>query len=158
MNINWELTIAGISAIFAGISILFSVYSFFAFKKLNKRVLEQQIEINGLVIIKENDYYQEQNKAEIRAYKTGSKSSYQLIVTNSGKATAENVCLEIIIDKGLRRNFWDIDEIFPMNILSGHSGKVSYSRGMDFPSKFAIRVTWDDKFKKGNVKDIEIVS
>lgn len=157
MNINWELIIAGGSAIFAGISILFSVYSFFAFKKLNKRVLEQQIEINSLVIIKENDYYQEQNKAEIRAYKTGSKSNYQLIVTNSGKATAENVCLEII-DKGLRGNFWDIDEIFPMNILSGHSGKVHYSRGMDFPSKFAIRVTWDDKFKKGNVKDIEIVS
>ncbi|WP_227689447.1 hypothetical protein [Klebsiella quasipneumoniae] len=37
MEINWELTIAAISAIFAGLSISFSMYSFFSFKRLNKR-------------------------------------------------------------------------------------------------------------------------
>lgn len=158
MNINWELTIAGISAIFAGFSVAFSLYSFFSFKKLNKKILEQQIEINNLLIIKENEIYSEQNKAELRAYKTGSKSNYQLVVTNSGKATAENVTLEILIDRQYLGSFWNIHEIFPMDILSGHSGKISYSRGMDFPSKFKIRLTWDDQFKVGNFKDIEIVS
>lgn len=158
MNINWELTVAGVSALFAGISIVFSIYSFFSFKRLNKRVLEQQIEVNNLLIIKENDYYKGQNKAVMRAYKTGSNSSYQLILTNSGKATAENVHLEILIDQKYRGYFADIDEIFPMNIVSGHSGKLSYSRCVSFPRKFALRITWDDQFQKGNSIDIEIVS
>lgn len=158
MDINWELTIAAISAIFAGLSIGFSIYSFFSFKKLNKKVLEQQLEINRLLITKEQDYSNEQNKAEIRAYKTGSKSNYQLILTNVGKANAENVYLEILIDSKYRGHFWDIDDIFPMNIVPGHSGKLSYSRGMDFPSKFTVRIAWDDQFKKQNSKDIEIVS
>lgn len=158
MDINWEITIAGISAIFAGISIVFSIYSFFSFKKLNKKILEQQVEINSLLITKEKDHSDEQNKAEIRVYKTGSNSSYQLIVTNSGKATAENVYLEILIEKKYRGYFGDIDEIFPMNIVSGHSGKLSYSRCMDFPRKFTLRITWDDQFQKSNSRDIEIVS
>lgn len=158
MNINWEITIAGISAIFAGISIIFSIYSFFSFKKLNKKILEQQVEINSLLITKEKEHSNEQNKAEIRAYKTGAKGNYQLIITNTGKATAENVYLEILIGSAYRGCFWDIDEIFPMNIVSGHSGKLSYSRGMDFPSKFTVRITWDDQFAKRNSKDIEIVS
>ncbi len=158
MSINWELTIAALSAIFAGISIAFSMYSFFSFKKLNKKILEQQVEINNLLIIKETEHSNEQSKAEIRAYKTGAKGNYQLIITNTGKVTAENVYLEILIDSAYRGCFWDIDEIFPMNIVAGHSGKLSYSRGMDFPSKFTVRVTWDDHFKKENSKDIEIVS
>lgn len=158
MDINWEITIAGISAIFAGISIAFSIYSFFSFKKLNKKILEQQVEINSLLITKEKDYSNEQNKADIRAYKIGAKGNYQVIITNAGKATAENVYLEVLIDSAYIGCFWDIDEIFPMNIVSGHSGKLSYSRGMDFPSKFTVRITWDDHFKKQNSKDIEIVS
>ncbi|EPJ2960956.1 hypothetical protein JX829_001333 [Acinetobacter baumannii] len=158
MEINWELTISAISAIFAGLSISFSMYSFFSFKRLNKKVLEQQLEINRLLITKEQEYSNEQNRADIRAYRTGSKGNYQLILTNVGKATAENVYLEILIDSMYRGHFWDIDEIFPMNIVSGHSGKLSYSRGMDFPSKFTVRIIWDDQFKKQNSKDIEIVS
>lgn len=158
MNINWELTIATFSAIFAGISILFSIYSFFSFRNLNKKVLEQQIEINNLLIVKEKDNSNEQNKADLRVYKTGAKGNYQLIITNSGKATAENVDLEVLIDSKYQGCFWNIVDIFPMNIVSGHSSKVSYSRGMDFPRKFTARVTWDDQFKKGNTKDIEIVS
>jgi len=158
MDINWELTIATISAIFAGLSIGFSIYSFFSFKRLNKTVLEQQLEINSLLLTKEKEYSNEQNKAEIRAYKTGFKGNYQLILTNVGKATAENVYLEILIENRYLGNFWDINEIFPMNIVPGHSGKLSYSRGMDFPSKFTVRISWDDLFKKQNSKDIEIVS
>ncbi|MBF6822336.1 hypothetical protein HN294_19860, partial [Acinetobacter baumannii] len=73
MEINWELTIAAISAIFAGLSISFSMYSFFSFKRLNKKVLEQQLEINRLLITKEQEYSNEQNRADIRAYRTGSK-------------------------------------------------------------------------------------
>lgn len=158
MNINLELTIASLSALFAGISIAFSIYSFFTFRSLNKKVLEQQVEINKLLIIKEKDNSNERNKADIRAYKIGSNGNYQLIITNSGKAIAENVCLEILIDCVYRGCFWDIDEIFPMNIVSGHSGKISYSRGMDFPSKFKVRIVWDDPFQQRNSKDIEIVS
>ncbi len=70
-----------------------------------------------------------------------------MILTNVGKANAENVYLEILIDSKYRGHFWDIDDIFPMNIVPGHSGKLSYSRGMDFPSKFTVRITWDDQFK-----------
>ncbi|WP_313390907.1 hypothetical protein [Acinetobacter sp.] len=158
MDINWELTISAISAIIAGLSIGFSVYSFFSFKKLNKKVLEQQLEINHLLITKEQKYSNEQNKADFRAYTIGSKANYQLILTNVGKATAENVYLEILIDSKYRGHFWNIDNIFPMNIVSGHSGKLSYSRGMDFPSKFTVRISWDDQLKKQNSKDIEIVS
>lgn len=112
MEINWELTIAAISAIFAGLSISFSMYSFFSFKRLNKKVLEQQLEINRLLITKEQEYSNEQNRADIRAYRTGSKGNYQLILTNVGKATAENVYLEILIDSMYRGHFWDIDEIW----------------------------------------------
>lgn len=61
MDINWELTIATISAIFAGLSIGFSIYSFFSFKRLNKTVLEQQLEINSLLLTKEKEYSNEQN-------------------------------------------------------------------------------------------------
>lgn len=49
--------------------------------------------------------------------------------------------------------------------LSLPEGKTADSRpaqvnalGMDFPSKFTVRISWDDQFKKQNSKDIEIVS
>lgn len=96
---------------------------FFFLKNLNKKVLEQQLEINNLLIVKEKEHSNEQNKAEMRAYKIGSKGNYQLIITNSGKATAENVYLEILIDSVYRGCFWILMKFFPMNTASGHSEK-----------------------------------
>ncbi|MDM1269301.1 hypothetical protein HXZ61_03535 [Acinetobacter indicus] len=158
MQINWELTIAGLSAIFSAISIGFAMYSFFSFRSLNRKVIEQQIKINDLILNKEVEHIKENNRAELRAYMTSSSKSHYLVVTNTGKATAENVNLDILVDKKFQNYFCNIDEIFPMNLNSGHSGKIICSRSFDFPSKFTIKLTWDDQFKKNNVQNIDIVS
>lgn len=157
MNINWELTIAVISTLFAGISIVFSMYSFFSFRKLNKKIIEQQIEINTLLLNKETENINEKNKAEFRAYTTKSSKSNHLIITNVGKAIAENTHLEILIEPSYSNYFYNIDEIFPINLSPHHSSKVMYSSSLDFPSKFTIKLTWDDQYKKNNQQNIEVV-
>ena len=150
-NLNWELILAALAVAISG-------YSFFSSKKLNNEIAKQQLQINELLLAKEKEYLNEQNKAEFRAYKTGDRNDYTLIITNQGKADAKNVCLEILINEEYKNNFWDIEQIFPMNISAGHTGKIRYTRGMQFPSKFIAKITWDDEHGKNKIKEIEIVA
>ena len=45
-----------------------------------------------------------------------------------------------------------------MNISAGHTGKIRYTRVMQFPSKFKAKINWDDEHGKNKIKEIEIVA
>jgi len=45
-----------------------------------------------------------------------------------------------------------------MNLNTGQTTKIGYVRRIDFPNKFAILLTWDDEYRKGNKEQIELTS
>lgn len=150
INWNWE-TIASV------IAMVVSTYSFLSSRRLNKKISEQQIQINELLINKEKQYIEKEGKAEFRVYGIGTNGDCELVVANQGKADAKNVRLEIRIEQAHKGSFWNLNEVFPMNINSGQTGKTKYSKGsMDFPSKFIAIVTWDDEHKENNTKEFVI--
>ena len=57
MNINWEIVL---SAIAVGIS----GYSFLSSRKNNQKLMNQQIQINELLLKKEQEYIEEKNQAK----------------------------------------------------------------------------------------------
>lgn len=151
MNINWEIIL---SAIAVGIS----GYSFLSSRKNNQKLMNQQIQINELLLKKEQEYIEEKNQAKFRAFTTGEKGNYVLTVVNQGQATAKNLTLEILIEDKYKNSFYNIDDIFPINLNANQTAKTNYSRGMNFPSKFKIRLKWQNNSEKSHEEILEVMS
>lgn len=151
MSLNWEL-------ILSAIAVSISAYSFFSSRKMNIEINKQQLQINKLLLAKEQEYLEEKNKAKFRAFIQDHRNHYQLTIVNQGKATAKNLQLEIIIDEKYKGHFYNINDVFPISLNAGQTAKVSYSRGMDFPSKFIASLSWDDEYGKANKEEIELTT
>lgn len=151
MSLNWEL-------ILSAIAVSISAYSFFSSKKMNTEINKQQLQINKLLLDKEQEYLEEKNKAKFLAFIKDQRNHYQLTIVNQGKATAKNLQLEIIIDENYKDHFYNINNVFPINLNAGQTAKVSYSRGMDFPNKFIAALTWDDEYGEANTESIELTT
>ena len=151
MNINWEIVL---SAIAVGIS----GYSFLSSRKNNQKLMNQQIQINELLLKKEQEYIEEKNQAKFKAFTTGEKSNYVLTIVNQGQATAINLTLEVLIEDEHKNSFYNIDDIFPINLSAKNTAKTNYSRGWHFPSKFKIRLKWQDSNEKSHEEILEVMS
>lgn len=151
MSLNWEILLSAIA-------VSISAYSFFSSRKLNLEINKQQLQINELLLAKEKEYSEEKNKAKFRAFILDQGNHYQVNITNQGKATARNLNVEIIIDRRYQDYFYNLDQLFPMTLNAGQTTKISYSRGMDFPSKFTILLTWDDEYGEENKEEIELTT
>lgn len=151
MNINWEIVL---SAIAVGIS----GYSFLSSRKNNQKLMNQQIQINELLLKKEQEYIEEKNQAKFKAFTTGEKSNYVLTIVNQGQATAINLTLEVLIEDEHKNSFYNIDDIFPINLSAKNTAKTNYSRGWNFPSKFKIRLKWQDNNEESHEEILEVMS
>lgn len=147
-NLNWELVIAAMA-------LIISTIGMFSSRKLNRELGEQQLLINELQITREKQQIEEQGKADFRAFVTGSNGKYSLHISNQGE-DAKNVMIEILIDQEYKNSFFDLDSVFPINLNKGQKATIRYSRGYNFPSKFKIQLTWDDKNQKNSSKEIDI--
>lgn len=151
MSLDWELLLSAIA-------VSISAYSFFSSRKLNQEINKQQLQINKLLLAKEQEYSEEKNKAKFRAFIQENRNHYQLNIVNQGKAIARNLNLEIIIDDKYKGGFYNLNELFPITLNPGQTAKVRYSRGMDFPIKFIAYLTWDDEYGKANKEEIELTT
>lgn len=151
MDINWEIIL---SAMAVGIS----GYSFLSSRKTNQKLMDQQIQINELLLKKEQEYIEEKNQAKFKAFTTGEKSNYVLTVVNQGQAMAKNLSLEVLIEDEHKNSFYNIDDIFPINLSAKHTAKTNYSRGWHFPSKFKIKLKWEDNNGKDHEEILEVMS
>ena len=151
MNINWEIIL---SAVAVGIS----GYSFLSSRRINQKLMNQQLQINELLLKKEQEYIEEKNQAKFKAFTTGEKSNYVLTIVNQGQATAKNLSLEVLIEDKHKNSFYNIDDIFPIDLSAKHIAKTNYSRGWHFPSKFKIKLKWDDNNGGTHEEIMEVMS
>ena len=151
MSLDWEI-------ILSTIAVSISAYSFLSSRKLTLEINKQQLQINELLLTKEKEYFEEKSKAKFRAFILNQGNHFQINITNQGKANARNLHLEIIIDERYKGDFYNIDKLLPMNLNTGQTTKIGYARRIDFPNKFAILLTWDDEYRKGNKEQIELTS
>lgn len=135
-----------ISDFFSGLALTFSVATYFIQKK---KLNEQQKTINAFIIEKN-----EREKAEsVRASIEVSCYDSNMIVTNTGKATATDITLEFSgsFPKQITKDFFPYPSLLP-----GHSFDFRYVRELATEPVQTVTITWNDGSGNGNKAEQKI--
>lgn len=124
------------------VSLAFSIYAYATSVRTNKKIAIQQLQINKFNIEKEEQLKKENNQANLYIYSIKTRNHGELIIRNNRKAEAREV--NIKLPEECEKYFMDTNEIFPIDLVSGGTTKIIYSRTMDFPSKYEVSVFWKD--------------
>lgn len=118
-----------------------SVFGFFRYIKVGRKIDEQQIEINDLQLkrLREEDIAKQQ--ADILLILSNDGGVSNLTITNQGCAIAKN--LRII---GLDSLLYDVNTTLPCDLLPNEEIEITITHTKDTPSSAHIVCIWDDEY------------
>lgn len=118
-----------------------SVFGFFRYIKVGRKIDEQQIEINDLQLkrLREEDIAKQQ--ADILLILSNDGGVSNLTITNQGCAIAKN--LRII---GLDSLLYDVNTTLPCDLLPNEEIEITITHTKDTPSSAHIICIWDDEY------------
>ena len=118
-----------------------SVFGFFRYIKVGRKIDEQQIEINDLQLkrLREEDIVKQQ--ADILLILSNDGGVSNLTTTNQGCAIAKN--LRII---GLDSLLYDVNTTLPCDLLPNEEIEITITHTKDTPSSAHIICIWDDEY------------
>lgn len=118
-----------------------SVFGFFRYIKVGRKIDEQQIEINDLQLkrLREEDIAKQQ--ADILLILSNDGGVSNLTITNQGCTIAKN--LRII---GLDSLLYDVNTTLPCDLLPNEEIEITITHTKDTPSSAHIICIWDDEY------------
>ncbi len=118
-----------------------SVFGFFRYIKVGRKIDEQQIEINDLQLkrLREEDIAKQQ--ADILLILSNDGGVSNLTITNQGCAIAKN--LRII---GLDSLLYDVNTTLPCDLLPNEEIEITITHTKDTHSSAHIICIWDDEY------------
>ena len=118
-----------------------SVFGFFRYIKVGRKIEEQQIEINDLQLkrLREEDIAKQQ--ADILLILSNDGGVSNLTITNRGCAIAKNI--RII---GLDSLLYDVNTTLPYDLFPNEEIEITITHTKDTPSSAHIVCIWDDEY------------
>lgn len=129
----------------AGAALLISVFTYFAH---DRRLKQQEVQINAYQLQKQEAETIEQKRAVIRANVVkGEKGRRTIKVYNAGKAVANNIDIKLLGDG----EFIGGSNPFPYEFLNPQDGtEMSLFMYAGSPDKLLVELTWDDEYQRNN--------
>lgn len=145
-----------LSILISALSLAFSIFIYFKNKKNTEQIEAYRRDLYKLKVEREEEDKIKRNKANLIAKirKTGDYY-YSIDIKNIGESIAKNVKAEVLISKEYEGHFNNL-EIFPVNIESQTEVGIGFTKTINFPRKFKVKVEWEDRSKEDNKKEIEL--
>lgn len=148
--------IASLALIFTVLGQVRSEYKSRKSDSEQKVMKDEQDRLRKLLLDKETKSAISEMKAELgaRLVKIG-KNSYRLKISNRGKVEARNIRL-LFPDNDCNEylSSHDVSDKFPYEVLHPQHGiDIIAHISMDSKTKYRIRITWEDDYKKTNEEE-----
>ncbi|MBO9672192.1 MAG: hypothetical protein J7577_02015 [Sphingobacteriaceae bacterium] len=126
-------------------ALLISVFTYFVH---DRRLKQQEMQINAYQLQKQEAEVIEEKKAVIRANVIKGEKGRRIIkVYNAGKAVANNIDINLLSEG----EFIGGSNPFPYEFLNPQDGtELTLFIGMGSPDKLLVELTWDDEYRINN--------
>ena len=134
-----------LNLLIAGAALLISVFTYFAH---DRRLKQQEVQINAYQLQKQEAETIEQKRAVIRANVVkGEKGRRTIKVYNAGKAVANNIDIKLLGDG----EFIGGSNPFPYEFLNPQDGtEMTIFMHIGSPDKLLVELTWNDEYQENN--------